>query len=101
MTTATTTIHWSFEMAEHFGVSDGDECNRNGCGGTMVLHPVKDCSCHISPPCDQCVDNQPICNECGANPDDDLIETVSLEQQKLNDAMERGDEMRDRAKDER
>lgn len=62
-----------------YGFAEGDTCNRDGCEGVMWLPPVKDCSCHISPPCSQCVDNQPICNECGANPDDDLIETVSPE----------------------
>jgi len=50
------------------------------------------------------------CYECGgkgyledANPDDDEYDDdyMSPEQQKQNDAMERGDYLRDRAKDER
>ena len=82
------------------GIDEGDKCNRDGCGGVMVLPKVKDCSGHISPPCNQCVENKVHCSEClWSDGDDD--DYVSPEAQKLNDAMERGDYLRDRAKDER
>ena len=87
-------------MAE-LGLNEGDVCNRDECGGIMWLPPVKDCSCHISPPCAQCESNAIVCNECGADPFDDDVPYVSPEQQKQNDAMERGDYLRDRAKDEK
>lgn len=83
-----------------YGTAEGDECCRNDCGGMIVLPQVKDCSCHISPPCPQCESVELTCNECGwcESSDNDY---VSPEEQKRNDAMERGDYLRDRAKDER
>ena len=53
------------------GIQEGDRCNRlddDGlrCDGTMSLMPVDNCTCHISPPCGACLDNQPICDVCDA-----------------------------------
>lgn len=81
------------------GTEEGDVCNRDGCEGIMWLPPVTDCSCHISPPCAQCERNAIVCNECGSDPFDD--DYISPEDQKRNTAMERGDYLRDRAKDEK
>jgi hypothetical protein len=36
------------------------ECNE----GHMIYYPVEDCSCHISPPCQACVNNQLTCDAC-------------------------------------
>lgn len=47
------------------GFEEGDVCNRNGCDGIMEIRPVENCSCHVSPPCTNCVENNPICNKCG------------------------------------
>lgn len=88
------------EQVESFGVDEGEVCNRDGCSGIMWLPPVENCSCHISPPCNRCVNNGVVCKECGADPLDDGIVWTSEEEQKRNDAMERGDYLRDRAKDE-
>ena len=83
-----------------YGTDEGDVCNRDGCEGEMWLPPVLDCSCHVSPPCNRCVTNAVVCKECGADPADDEP-YVSPEEQKRNKAMERGDYLRDRAKDEK
>lgn len=45
-------------------LADGDtcpECNE----GVLEYEPVVDCSCHISPPCNKCIDNPLVCNQCG------------------------------------
>ena len=47
------------------GVKEGEICNRDGCVGIMGYEPVENCSCHINPPCSQCVDNPLICLKCG------------------------------------
>lgn len=53
------------------GTEEGDTCNRGGCDGTMGFAEVKDCSCHLHPPCDACANNPIVCLKCGANPDED------------------------------
>lgn len=49
------------------GECEGDICNRNGCGGTMVFGEVVGCTCHMAgaAPCSRCVDNPLVCDECG------------------------------------
>ncbi len=47
------------------GTCDGETCNRYGCKGTMEYTREGDCSCHISPPCANCVESPTICNQCG------------------------------------
>lgn len=51
---------------------EGDPCPYEDCKGTMGYEPVKDCSCHICPPCSQCVDNPLRCMECGWTVGDEL-----------------------------
>ncbi len=53
------------------GTEEGDECNRRGCTGSMTIHPVEGCRCHISAPCNACVDNPLVCEVCGYGPDDE------------------------------
>lgn len=45
------------------GNEDGSRCNRR-CEGVMVLGQSADCTCHISPPCDWCIDSRPVCSMC-------------------------------------
>lgn len=44
---------------------EGDRCPRPDCLGVMVVFPVENCSCHISPPCRQCETNDVRCAVCG------------------------------------
>jgi hypothetical protein len=44
---------------------EGSRCENPGCAGTMEFAVPKNCSCHISPPCRQCEELEPICNVCG------------------------------------
>lgn len=50
--------HYDDDLAE------GDRCPYAGCNGQMGFAPVEDCSCHIQPPCNQCVDNPLVCLKC-------------------------------------
>jgi len=47
----------------------GDPCAVCTCTGTIQcgvdIRPVEGCSCHISPPCDACVNDPMICDGCG------------------------------------
>lgn len=79
-----TDIKWVRPLSEFFdgrfvdvsadvtpGVSDGDVCNRDGCEGILEYPPVKDCYCHLSPPCHNCTENPLTCPECGWDESDD------------------------------
>ncbi len=44
---------------------EGDTCGIDGCCGTLGFDKVENCSCHLSAPCRQCVDNPLWCCECG------------------------------------
>ena len=44
-------------------LDEGDDCPH--CDGKMGIAPVENCSCHISAPCGQCVDNPLLCDQCG------------------------------------
>lgn len=43
---------------------EGDACKVDGCDGVYHFPPVENCSCHISPPCGACVDNNLVCDHC-------------------------------------
>lgn len=45
-------------------IEEGSSCPE-GCGGTLEYKRVDDCSCHISPPCNSCVDAPLVCDKCG------------------------------------
>ena len=51
------------ESAE--GSEDGTRCNRNGCEGIIEVVKPENCSCHVNPPCDACVDAKAGCAVCG------------------------------------
>ncbi len=46
-------------------LEEGDPCSQEGCTGLMEYPVVEDCSCHIAPPCNQCVENKLRCGICG------------------------------------
>lgn len=54
----------------------GDKCPE--CGrGIMVFGPVENCTCHINPPCNACVENPLICSICGFTEEDpDLLSVL-------------------------
>ena len=57
------------DTIENPGIEEGDICNRcnlagKGCPGVIELEPVKDCSCHICPPCAQCLALRMFCPIC-------------------------------------
>lgn len=45
-------------------MNEGDKCPDEGCTGTLILERVKDCSCHISSPCNKCEDAGFQCDAC-------------------------------------
>lgn len=47
-----------------WGLEDGAHCHRGTCGGFIELTPVENCSCHINPPCNACLDTYFVCSEC-------------------------------------
>lgn len=48
---------------------EGDNCKDEQCTGTYEFSESQNCTCHISPPCDDCVDVPLVCNECGEESD--------------------------------
>jgi hypothetical protein len=63
-----------------FGVCEGDTCFRNGCCGTIEVHPVEGCSCHISAPCSACTSPRNFCRVCSwqERDEDDTINDHSV-----------------------
>jgi hypothetical protein len=49
---------------EPIKLEEGSKCPMRGCSGALGFRPVKDCSCHIRPPCSHCADNPPCCPVC-------------------------------------
>jgi len=45
-------------------LDEGSKCPMLGCSGVLRFRSVKDCSCHIRPPCSHCADNPPCCPVC-------------------------------------
>jgi hypothetical protein len=59
---------------ENIGLTKGEICNRNGCGGIIDEHPKEgSCSCHINPPCGYCTTDTSYCPVCEWCPDDDVV----------------------------
>jgi len=46
-------------------LEEGGKCPETGCDGKMFYGAVKNCSCHINPPCGNCVNNPLVCDTCG------------------------------------
>lgn len=55
----------SIVFPDVLGKAEGDTCGLDGCPGVLGFQPVENCSCHINPPCDACVNNPLVCLECG------------------------------------
>lgn len=49
---------------------EGDRCRHADCGGRLMFKPAENCSCHIAPPCGECVEAPLICDECGDEPNE-------------------------------
>ena len=50
---------------------EGDRCRIDGCDGVLGYAAVENCSCHIAPPCYQCVNRPLTCQECGWTDDNE------------------------------
>ena len=47
------------------GIEKGQVCNRNGCNGTIAEYEKEGgCSCHVSPPCSFCTEDNSYCPLC-------------------------------------
>ncbi len=58
----------SFSAVPRVIVDEGDDCHIEGCAGFYELHRIGDCRCHISPPCNACVEAPLVCSACGHDP---------------------------------
>jgi len=49
------------------GYAPGEQCNREGCQGTIDEHEsdLDGCRCHINPPCAYCTEERSFCPSCG------------------------------------
>lgn len=52
------------ETEKEHGHLQGEVCNRLGCKGVIDEHEKDGCSCHISPPCSNCIRDAHYCPEC-------------------------------------
>lgn len=48
---------------------EGDRCPECS-DGKLFYPPVENCTCHISPPCSACINNQLQCDKCGHQPEE-------------------------------
>lgn len=60
-------------MRAQFGYEEGSTCHRNYCKGTIALHEVEGCYCHINPPCGSCTAARAYCPDCDWQEKDDMI----------------------------
>lgn len=61
-----------YECRIHARKMEGDKCMHSDCDGLFEYIRQGQCSCHISPPCSNCVDAPLICNKCGEYSDEEL-----------------------------
>ena len=52
-------------------LEEGYDCPKMDCDGTMGYEDVVGCTCFISPPCSNCVDNPLVCLKCGWSLEDE------------------------------
>jgi len=56
-------------------IEEGERCPQAFCQGYMQLVAPENCSCHINPPCSNCVNEFNVrCTECGFEIDLNAIE---------------------------
>ena len=58
-------------MSHEFGEDEGAICWRDGCQGLISVAKVEDCSCHIAPPCGNCLEPRQYCPACDWRAQDD------------------------------
>lgn len=58
---------------DNIGHEEGEVCNRRGCQGIIAESERRDCSCHISPPCSNCIEDRSYCPDCEWAAKDDVI----------------------------
>jgi len=51
-------------MSDQIELEEGDDCPKENCEGFLEYPEVMDCSCHISPPCSACTENELTCGTC-------------------------------------
>lgn len=73
-------------MNKEHGYCEGDNCSRDGCTGVIAIHPVENCSCHISPPCGACTAPRCYCPECEWEEADELVTETKPPTQAERDA---------------
>jgi len=56
----------------NYGIEEGTKCGRENCNGIIKVHPVENCSCHISPPCHECTTPRNYCPICGWEESEDI-----------------------------
>lgn len=58
-----------------YGYQKGDSCSRGliPCQGIIEVRAPENCSCHISPPCSQCVEAREFCPVCDYEAKNDII----------------------------
>lgn len=56
---------------------EGDACPECQ-DGKFCYPPVEQCSCHINPPCSNCVNNQLVCGKCGYIPEEPPHKDIPL-----------------------
>lgn len=65
----TTKMQLRKNTRDNFGpkhyLEEGQDCPL--CGGLVSFKVPENCSCHISPPCNSCVESKPECEYCGCN----------------------------------
>jgi hypothetical protein len=62
---------WDPPVEGVVGMQEGEHCDRDGCLGTIQLHPPENCFCHLGgAPCSSCEDvTRMRCTGCGFAPD--------------------------------
>lgn len=56
---------------------EGDKCPECE-GGRLYYPPVRNCTCHINPPCSACTDKQLECYKCGYQPEEPEYKDVPI-----------------------
>lgn len=54
-------------------LEEGDACPEGDCDGKLEFKRLGDCSCHIRPPCGNCVSAPLTCTECGWMREDENV----------------------------
>lgn len=61
-----------------FGTEEGEECRRSRCDGILEYEQPRNCSCHLSSPCNSCINVQLFCPECWWSESDGVISTIEI-----------------------